>query len=491
MQEEHGTTRYHYYVVGEFGKTAAFDRSATSHGKGPDMFGRLLLSSLIALALAEAGMSQTRPNFVIFVADDMAWEDCGAYGHPTIQTPHIDQLAKEGIRFDAAFLTCSSCSPSRCSILTGRYPHATGAKELHQPLPADQLLFTTPLKEAGYYTASAGKWHLGAPAKSQFDLVKEGGGPGGEGQWVSVLKDRPKNQPFFLWLAAIDPHRDYKPGAIPKPHQPAEVVVPPIFPDTASVRQDLALYYDEVSRFDAGIGAVVAELESQGVLDNTFLLIMTDNGRPFPRCKTRVNVDGVKTPFIIRFPPKVKAGTATDSLVSSIDIGPTILDLAGVEAPKSLQGVSFQPVLMNPNASVREFALAEHNWHDYRAFERAVISRDYLLIKNWIPALQGTPPADAVRSPTYREMIRLHESDQLDSKLKTLFATPRPEIELYAWRDDLHCFDNLAQESALQMEKQRLLDFLMEWQDRTADIFPGLDRLTPDRFDRVTGQRLQ
>ena len=455
------------------------------------MAGRWFFVLLFVAGLARTSTSQEPPNFIVFVADDMAWEDCGAYGHPNIQTPHMDRLAREGMKFDAAFLTCSSCSPSRCSILTGRYPHATGASELHQPLPQDQALFTEPLNQAGYFTAAAGKWHLGPHAKSQFDLIKGGGGPGGEGHWVNVIQERPKNQPFFCWFASTDPHRNYQEGAIPKPHRPSEVIVPPIFPDTPDVRKDIALYYDEVSRFDAGIGSVIQELERQEVLDNTFLLVITDNGRPFPRCKTRVNVDGVKTPFIVRFPSQVEQGVTSDSLVSTVDIGPTILDLAGVRIPDSLQGVSLKLVLLDPETEVRKFAFAEHNWHDYRAYERAIISPDYLLIKNWAPELQGTPPADAVRSPTYREMNRLLEANQLDEKLVSLFSTPRPEIELYAWREDLNCLDNLNRDENRRAVTEKLLGELSLWQSKTADSFPGVDQLTPDGFDRVTGERLK
>lgn len=132
----------------------------------------LFLTGLPALLSAPA----RPPNFIVMIADDMAWDDCGAYGHPNLRTPHIDALATAGMRFDRAFLTTSSCSPSRCSILTGRYPHSTGAAELHLPLPADRVLFTTALRGAGYYTASAGKWHLGEAAKGQFDRVKVGVG---------------------------------------------------------------------------------------------------------------------------------------------------------------------------------------------------------------------------------------------------------------------------------------------------------------------------
>ncbi|MCB0842543.1 MAG: sulfatase-like hydrolase/transferase, partial [Bacteroidetes bacterium] len=101
------------------------------------------------------------PNIILIIADDMAWDDSGAYGHPSIRTPNIDRLAREGMRFDRAFLTTSSCSPSRSSIITGKYPHQTGAQELHLPLPGDQVTFVEKLKAAGYWTASAGKWHLG------------------------------------------------------------------------------------------------------------------------------------------------------------------------------------------------------------------------------------------------------------------------------------------------------------------------------------------
>ncbi len=114
-----------------------------------------------------------RPNVVLIIADDMAWDDCGAYGNPKVRTPNIDRLAREGMRFDRAFVTASSCSPSRSSILTGRYPHNTGAEELHWPLPPEQVTFVEKLKASGYWTAAAGKWHLGNAVKDRFDVVRE------------------------------------------------------------------------------------------------------------------------------------------------------------------------------------------------------------------------------------------------------------------------------------------------------------------------------
>src|SRR5262245_16306430 len=208
---------------------------------------RVLAVVVLGLALGSISLAQgaaDRPNFILIIADDMAWDDCGAYGHRSIRTPNIDALARAGMRFDRAFLTCSSCSPSRASLITGRYPHSTDAEELHWPLPREQVTFVERLKAAGYWTAAAGKWHLGAAVKDRFDVVHEadpagfqlptgpeadrarmiaqarGDAASGCDRWVSTLRERPRERPFFLWLAALDPHRDYEPGAIARPHRP-------------------------------------------------------------------------------------------------------------------------------------------------------------------------------------------------------------------------------------------------------------------------------
>ena len=125
----------------------------------------LLFLLFVHFIFQSAAAQNARPNFVIIIADDVSWNDLGCYGHPTVKTPEVDQLAKEGIKFTNVYLTASSCSPSRCSILAGRYPHNTGAAELHTPLPVGTLTLPGELKRSGYYTVSSGKWHLGPNAK--------------------------------------------------------------------------------------------------------------------------------------------------------------------------------------------------------------------------------------------------------------------------------------------------------------------------------------
>jgi len=425
-----------------------------------------------------------KPNFIIFIADDAAWNDFGPYGNKIIKTPNINSLASEGLVFHNAFLTTSSCSPSRCSILTGRYPHNTGAPELHMPLPSDQVIFAGELQKAGYFTAVAGKYHIG-PKRSEFDTIY-GGTPSGCEYWMEALQNRPRDKPFFLWLAALDPHRDYFPKAIPEPHRPEEVIVPPYLPDNDSTRKDLALYYDEISRLDDYIGQIMAELKYQGVDENTLVIFMSDNGSPFPRAKTRLYDSGIKTPFIVSWPAKINKGN-THAMISSVDIAPTLCELAGAGIPYTYQGVSFVPVLKNPSAEVRDYIAAEHNWHDYQAHERAVRNNRYLYIRNSFPHLNASPPADAVRSITYQEMIRLNKDGKLNKFQLDCFLEPRSPEELYDVAEDPFQFVNIAQKPEHGSGLAEMRALLDNWIKETNDSIP--EKPTPDKFDRGTGRQ--
>jgi arylsulfatase A-like enzyme len=291
------------------------------------LWGSLFLGMSLAMAVHARGAE--RPNVILIIADDLGRDDCGAFGNTKVRTPNIDALARGGLRFDRAFVTASSCSPSRASLITGRYPHNTEAEELHWPLPAGQSTFVEALKATGYWTAAAGKWHLGDAIKGRFDVVHEadpsgyqlaqsrgvtktrlstadrGDAASGCDRWVPTLRDRPRDRPFFLWLAALDPHRDYEPDTIPEPHRPEDATIPPYLPDVPEVRADFARYYDEIGRLDRFVGEVLAEVDRQGVAGNTLILFLSDNGRPFPRCKTTLYDSGIRTPLIARWPGHV------------------------------------------------------------------------------------------------------------------------------------------------------------------------------------------
>ena len=461
----------------------------------------------------ESGQAEEskRPNVVLIIADDLGGDDCGAFGNPKVGTPNLDRLAREGMRFDRAFVTASSCSPSRSSLITGRYPHNTGAEELHWPLPPEQFTFVEKLKASGYWTAAAGKWHLGDAAKGRFDLVREanpagfqlGAGKSAKGrmtaegaaaaqagcdQWVSVLRDRPRDRPFFLWLASLDPHRDYEAGTIPQPHRPEDTVVPPYLPDVPEVRGDLARYYDEISRLDRYVGDVLAELDRQEVAGETLVLFLSDNGRPFPRCKTTLYDSGIRTPLIARWPGRIGPGGRCASLVSTIDLAPTILTLAGVEAGPTFQGKDLAPLFKDPTARVREYVFGERNWHDYASHGRAARSERFKYIRNDDAAKTLSPPADAVRSPTFEAMRSLRDKGKLTPAQSSCFASPRPVEELYDVDADPHELHNLAGDPEHAGVLAALRRALSDWAKETGDIVP--ETMSPDEFDRETGDPL-
>lgn len=442
------------------------------------------------------------PNLILIIADDMAWNDCGACGNPNIQTPNIDKLADDGMMFRNAFLTTSSCSPSRSSIITGTYPHQTDAEQLHWPLPAAKITFVEKLKKAGYWTAQAGKWHLGPHVKDRFNLLAEenmdlleetyGELPdddkSGANLWVPLLEHRPKDRPFFLWLAAHDPHRPYEEDIIENTHTPEDVILPPYMPDTKEIREEYALYYDEISRLDSYIGDVVEMLEEQGVSDNTMILFISDNGRPFPRDKTTLYDSGIKTPWIVKWPNGVKAGSETESLVSTVDIAATFLALAGAKPLKKTSGVDFSSILNDPDTQVRNRVYGQTHWHDHENFVRAVRGDRYKYIKTFFNDLPLTPPADALTGTTFHEILRLERNGQLTEDQQSFYFQPRPEEELYDLENDPHELTNLADDpeyrDVLNRMRSELLDFMKKYDD-------GVPRLrTPDEFDRITGSPL-
>ena len=465
---------------------------------------RSALAVAAFLFLTACSQAPAPPNFVLVIADDMNWDDCGAYGHPSIRTPNIDRLAREGMRFEHAYLTASSCSPSRASIITGRHPHNTGAEQLHWPLPADQVTFVEKLREAGYWCASAGKWHLGPEVEDRFDLIRKADVSGfqlptgeadpamvatdasGASDWIPVLRERPAGQPFFLWLAALDPHRDYQAGIVDPPHRPEDVRVPPHLPDNPEVRGDLALYYDEIARLDQYLGRVLDELDAQGVADNTFVLFFSDNGRPFPRDKTTVYDGGIKTPWIVRWPGRIAPGAVTASLVSSVDIAPTLLELAGLPTQPTFEGRSFAPILADAVYSTRDYVFAEKHWHDFEDHSRAVRSRRYKYIRNNYPDLPNTPGADAGRSPTFQAMRRLRDEGKLTEPQMASFLQPRPAEEFYDTETDPGELHNLAADPAHAEALATHRQALDEWAAYTNDYVPS--KRTPDEFDRETGE---
>ena len=446
---------------------------------------RILLLFLLSVARALPAQTATasRPNIVVFVGDDLGWRDTGPYGNAVVRTPNIERLARTGLLVRYAFGTSPQCSPSRISILSGRYPHATRTEDLHTPLPPGERLLPSYLQAQGYFTGHMAKTHYGPLADKQF-------------QWYSSrtadslpsFLDAADRRPFFLWVGFHEPHRPY--DSVPPPgHSPSQVKLTPYLADTPETRVDVARYYDAIARMDSAIGAMVAELERRGLRDSTLLVFLSDNGAPFPREKGTLYDSGTRTPLIFSWPPVVRAGTVYDrGPVGTVDLMPTLLELAGGRVPPSVQGKSFRGLLTAPESYVGgEYAFSERNWHDCDEHQRAVRTARYKLIRtDAYTALPLCTAADIGASPSFLALRARARAGQLTVAQERLFEAPRARVELYDLERDPWELTNLADRPDQAARVRRLAAVLQAWMEETDD-FPAAYRVRDDHTDRITG----
>ncbi|MBZ0255803.1 sulfatase, partial [bacterium] len=402
-------------------------------------------------AIAQPTGSDEKPNIIWIIADDVGGRDLACYGHPTIRTPNIDALAKGGLQFTNAFVTISSCSPSRCSVFTGKYPHSTGADNLHDPLPADQAIVPELLAPAGYHSGSVGKLHLGDAAAKKFNSVKSK-----ITDWRAFMDERPKQQPFFLQMGFYDAHRPFDRGCIDKPYTHEEVVVPRYLPDIPIVRENLAGFYDEITRMDQEIGKLMEYLDANNMVENTLIIFWGDNGMPFPRAKTSMYDSGISTPLIVFWPKMIQPQQKYEGLASIVDIAPATLQAAGVEVPDDMQGVSLADQVMNPTENEREYIFAEANWHDFDDHVRAVRDKRYKYIRNAFPERPLETSADSINTPMFQEIRELRDANKLTKEQMLLFRSRRPKEEIYDITADPNEFYNLAYDPAYQKVLERM-----------------------------------
>ncbi len=421
------------------------------------------------------------PNIVVFIGDDIDWRTYGCYGDKGIRTPNIDALATGGLKFTRAFLTTSSCSPSRISILTGKYPHATGAEDLHMPLPKDELFVTTYLKRGkGYFNGHMRKTHYGAQGMRQFDWYSKN--IDDFGKFVDAAGDTP----FFMWVGFSDAHRPYRPGAVDPPHDPAKVTVPPYLVDTPETRADLALYYDEISRMDLNIGKMVAALKKRNKFNNTLIVFIGDNGMPFPGAKGTVYDSGIGTPMVVSWPKVIKGGQVHTGMASVIDLAPTFLDAAGLDVPSDMQGQSMLPVLKDPTRSGRAAVFGERNWHNCDEHIRCVRTARYKLIRNaYIDKPYGNP-ADTSSCPSWKSLLEAKAAGKLTPAQQRTLQVPRPAVEFYDLKRDPHETKNLANDPNYATQQRELDAMLDAWIKGTKD-FPPTRRTRADNTNRTTG----
>lgn len=292
----------------------------------------------------ETSVDVQRPNIVWIMGEDMSTE-LSCYGHPAVQTPHLDELARQGYRFTNAFGTASSCTPSRNAMMTGVHQNRTDTQDQRRrpvQLPHPIRPITKLLQERGYYTALgcgfSGKTDLNFESENLFD------GKDWDG--------RQPGQPFFAQVTLYDSHR-LEDGwqkiseTEPSPVDRSKVQLPPYFPDHPIVREDWSRYLESIQSVDRKFGRLMQRLADEEILDNTVVIFIGDNGRCHLRGKCWLYDAGLQVPFLLKLPQSTagrlaeqKPGTTIHDLVSTLDITATVLDLAGVDLPDYLDGQS-------------------------------------------------------------------------------------------------------------------------------------------------------
>lgn len=418
-----------------------------------------------------------RPNF-LWVSFEDTPPIYGCYGDPVARTPHLDRLAASGCRWTHAFSTSGVCAPARCAIITGMYPISIGGHHmrttLHPVLKTPELAesysivpppyvkcFTEYLRAAGYYCTNNVKTdYQFDPPRTAWDELSE------SAHW----RNRPDpDQPFF---AVFNPTETHESGMWPDrcpqlTFDPQKIPVPPFLPDTPVVREALARMYTHLESSDRFLGRLLAQLEEDGLADRTIVFHWSDHG-PLPRGKRWLYDSGIHVPLIIRAPGLLKPGSVSSDLVSTVDLGPTVLSLAGVPIPRHLQGRPF----LGPQAEPpRRYVYASRDRHD-ESYDRVRAVRDprFKYIRHYhpeLPYLVWVPYLD--RHPIMQEMWRLYLADELQGPMRHLFE-PRPVEELFDTEADPWELRNLAKDPAYRPELERLRLALDEWLREVGDL---------------------
>ncbi|MFN0151584.1 MAG: sulfatase [bacterium] len=313
--------------------------------------------------------SATRPNILLFTADDHGKLDSGCYGNDAVRTPTLDSLAASGLVFDNMHTTTAICCPSRTALMTGLYPHTSGVFGLK---PADDAVvpLTSRLVDAGYVCALVGKRHLAPWEAYRFEYAptdpkQEEGGRSIAAYEADVRgffqrrRVESDTRPFFLMVNFHDPHRPFREQFVDADAKPfAAVRIPPTIPDIAEARDEFTLYYHYIERLDRGVALCLAALRDAGLADNTLVIYTSDHGAAFPFAKTTLYEAGLCVPFIASWPGHTVAHSRTAALASFVDFAPTILDVAGAPLPAELQGESFAAQLRTDAAHAARDASA-------------------------------------------------------------------------------------------------------------------------------------
>lgn len=499
-----------------------------------------------------------RPNILFAMSDNQSYPHAGAYGSKLVRTPGFDYIAENGVLFHNAFSASPGCAPSRSSILTGRYPWQNEEAGGHQTLyPSKYITFPDILEQAGYHIGYTGKgcapfnWKQGGrnhdPAGPEYNNIRYEGAEDIElptgipdpeafasnistvdytGNFKEFLLQRPDDKPFYFWYGAREPHFPFEKGAGLRSGKKLEnAEVPEFLPDHEAVRMDMLDYAFEIDWFDKHLVSMIKVLEEMGELENTIIIVTSDNGMQFPYAIANCYEYGIHVPLAVSWPEKIKSGRNSEDLINLADIAPTILEItnAGTDEMQPMSAKSFSDILLSdrsgkidPSRDAIYTGRERHSsarWMNLGYPQRAIRTENFLYIRNAYPERWPAGAPQRINSENPEELDFMHGLDESGKYMGGVYCdiddgvtkaylienmsdpevTPyfdlamgkRAAEELFDIKNDPFTIHNLAEDKefseALAMMRSKLDEFLRETEDPRVvgpnpDIFENYQR---------------
>jgi N-sulfoglucosamine sulfohydrolase len=444
----------------------------------------VVLSSFVFFSCSQPGAQKIennitkKPNIIWITCEDISpYIEC--YGDKLVKTPNIDQLAKEGMKFNYAFTTAGVCAPSRSSIITGMQQTSIGTMHMRTSarkavsmgkgvpnysavIPEEVKCFPEYLRMAGYYTTNNEKqdYQFAAPV-TVWD----------ESSAAATFRDRPEGQPFFSVFNLAVTHESqifnrHEPFRV----DPSKIDIPPFYLDTKTVRNDMARLFTNIEIMDDQVGEIIQQLKEDGLYDNSYIFFYSDHGGALPWMKREVLERGIHIPLVVKFPKGANAGTVNNDLVSAVDFAPTVLSLAGVKIPEYMQGHAFWGEQKEPEK--RKYVYAARDRMDARYDRvRAVRDKKFEYLYNYMPEKPNYQDINyRLNIPMMKEIIQLRDEGKLNNQYLKSWFESKPREELYDVENDPNQLHNLADDPVYREKLQEMRTAFWQWTLKVGDL---------------------
>ena len=441
----------------------------------------LLLVIILCLTIVCCRQEVQKPNILWIYAEDLSPE-FGCYGNTIVKTPNVDKLAENGIMFTNVHMPSSVCSTVRSAIITGMMPTTLGLHNHHSSRDLASAIFlpdtikTLPelFKEAGYFTFNYGKddYNFWYDRRNLYEGPFRSIGMYGMQELKIDWNERDSDQPFFGQIQLYGNKHIYNQKFKEKIIRPIDadlIEVPPYYPDSAFVREDMTNHLECVELTDKEVGTIVEQLKADGLLENTYIFFFSDHGMRLWRHKQFLYDAGTKVPFVLAYygdDGRIEKGLVNDDLISGLDIGTTSLGLANIEIPAYTEGNDFLSVDYDP----REFVISTRDRCDFTIDRiRSVRTKAFRYIKNYYPDRPYMQPNYRDEWKITQRMRQLAQENKLGEVPAIFWGNKRPVEELYDVENDPHMINNLARDTTYHTELVKMREILAKWEKATDD----------------------